>query len=212
MQSRRLFIFNNLFLAFTGVLAIIFTLTVGSRAARLDGTGPYYLQILTFTLLSNLFLSCVATVAAIMTIFRQPLGPRFATWYFTAATATLVTFLTVVFFLAPMRAAAGKNYFDMLLGPMFFLHFLNPLLGTLAYLTLDAHHPTAAKFRLLATLPVVIYGAFYFITVVLVKSLPDIYGLTFGGRYYLTPLVFLVFWLLAFGLANFLIALQTRRA
>lgn len=212
MQHRRLFIFNNLFIAFTGVLSIIVTITIGSRGARLDGeTTAYWQQIFTFTLLSNLFLSLVCTVAAIMTAFHQPLARSFPIWQLAATTATTVTLLTVLFFLAPMRAAHGKNYFDMLLEPMFFLHFFNPLLAIITYIFATGDQPTTLKSRLLATIPVIIYAAIYVVCVVVTQVWPDFYGLTFGGRYYLAPLVVLVFWLLAFASASLLTFFRHRR-
>lgn len=211
MQHRRLFIFNNIFITVTGVLAVIVTLLIGSRGARLDGVTTHYQQILTFTVLSNLFLSCVAVVVAIMAIFRQPISNTLYGWYFTATTATTVTLLTVIFFLAPMRAANGKNYFDMLLEPMFFLHFFNPLLAAITYIFYTGNQPVTLKSRLFATLPVVLYTIAYILCVAILQIWPDFYGLTFGGHYFLSPFVATIFWLLAFGSASLLTFLRHRR-
>jgi hypothetical protein len=123
-----LFTAINLFIFITAAIAIPVTLVVGSRSTRLDGGDiPYWQHIATFTLLSNIFLGIIALVAAIFNIInkKKTLPKSFLTWYLAASSAGLVTFFTVILFLAPMRAINGKNFFDMLLETMFFLHFLN---------------------------------------------------------------------------------------
>ena len=197
------------------VIAVIVVMTVGSRGARLDNLDmPYWMQIATFTVMSNIFLGIISLVAVILKIrscvTSRPMPRSFNTWYLTAATAGLVTMLTVIFFLAPMRAAKGKNYFDMLLEPMFFLHFFNPLLAAVSYIFLTGTTALSKNSRIIAVTPVVIYAIPYILFVAILKIAPDFYGLTFGGRYYLMPLVFLAFIILAFSAASLLLFLRSR--
>lgn len=204
--KNRLFILINLFIFITTAIAVPVTLTFGSRASRLDGGNiPYWQHAVTFTILSNVFLGLVALAAAIFSfIRRRPLSKALLTWYLAATSAGLVTFLTVILFLAPMRAINGKDYFDMFLEPMFFLHFLNPLLAAISFIFLTGRSTITLRSRLLATLPIVLYSIPYTLNVVVLKTWPDFYGLTFGGRYFLLPLVFLAFLLLIFTLASLL--------
>jgi hypothetical protein len=203
-MKRKLFIGVNLFIFITMVISVISALLVGSRGVRLDGiTTEYWQQIVTFTILSNIFLGVVALISAIRALRHQkPL----TTLYLVAATAACVTLVTVLFYLAPSRALQGKNYFDMLLEQMFFCHFLNPLLGIITFIFLLDGPAPGRRAWLLATLPVIIYAAPYVLFVVILKIWPDFYDLTFGGRYYLTLLVaslfismtFLIAFLLSF--------------
>jgi hypothetical protein len=209
-NSRFYFPIINAFIFVTSAIAIPVTLTVGSRAARLDGnTGfAYWQHIATFTILSNIFLAGVALAAVIIwfkTKDHKKLPSTFLVWYLSASSAAMVTCLTVLLFLAPMRAIGGKDYFDMLLEPMFFLHFLNPILSAITFIFLTGHQILPKKSRFLATIPIVIYAIPYCLNVIFLHTWPDFYGITFGGKYYLTPIVFMVFWLSIFSIDNLLL-------
>ena len=212
MSRRTIFIINNLFIFITTVIAAAVAMTYGSRGTRIDDTvTEHWQQIVTFTVLSNIFLAIVALVTAILAIRKSSLSTTAVSWYLVATTATSVTCLTVLFFLAPARAMRGQNYFDMILEPMFFLHFFNPILAAITYIFLTGDRPVARRARCLATLPVIVYAIPYILFVVIMQIWPDFYGVTFGGRYYLTPLVFVAFWLLAFGSASLLNFCRTRQ-
>lgn len=201
------FIIINLFIFITTLIAVPVTLTVGSRTARLDDLGfPYWQHIVSFTLLSNIFLGITALVASTIKyhcLKHHQKSPTFLdTWYLMATTAGMTTFLTVIFFLAPVRAIGGKNYFDTLLEPMFFLHFLNPVLAAVSYMFLLKDHKATLKSRFLAILPLTIYSVPYVLCVAILKIWPDFYGLMFGGRYYLIPLEFIIFSSISFLIAS----------
>ena len=215
-RKKLLFIINNLFIFITTAIAVPVTLIVGSRAARLDDLGyPYWGHVVSFTILSNIFLGLVALATAIVAFISfhrdRELPRALSAWYLTAASAGMLTFLTVVLFLAPVRAIGGKNYFDMLIETMFFLHFFNPLLAAFTFIGLSGDAKISLKSRLLATFPIIIYAVPYITCVVFLKIWPDFYGVTFGGRYYLIPLVFVVFWSVLFGIASALAYLHNKR-
>ena len=207
--KKRIFITNNLFIFITTVIMVTITLVFGSWAARKDG-GPfaYWQHIVTFTILSNIFLGIIAGISAIIGLKRLKSGkslPRkLLTWYLIASSSGMLTCLTVIFFLAPMRAASGKDYFDMVLGPMFFLHFFNPVLSAITYVFFSGKFKATMRDRLLAMLTPIIYGAPYIICVAIIHVWPDFYGLTFGGRNYLIFLVFAVFCAFIFGISSLL--------
>lgn len=197
-KKDRSFVIINLFIFLTMLISVPVTLCIGSRASRLDGGDiPYWQHIVTFTILSNIFIGIIALISAIVKFVtakkQKPFPFSLNIWYLAAATAGMITFLTVIFFLAPMRAISGKSYFDMLLEPMFFLHFLNPVLAAISYMFFLQSEKIAPKFYLFATLPILVYAVPYLLCVVVFKIWPDFYGLTFGGRYYLLPLVFIAF-------------------
>lgn len=203
----------NLFIFITMAIATTVTLTIGARSTILDGfTNPRWTHVVSFTILSNIFLGLVALVTAIRTILKREPSRASTTWYLTAASAGMLTFLTVLLFLAPMRALNGKNYFDLFLEPMFFLHFLNPVLAAINFIFLSGDIKINLKSRLIATLPIVIYAVPYTLCVIFLKIWPDFYGITFGGRYYLVPIVFVVFWLVIFGISSALAAFHDKKA
>lgn len=215
LTKKQLFIINNLIIFFTAAIAVPVTLIVGSRTTRLDNTPyPYWMHIVSFTLLSGIFMGLVAGVTAFIALFakmkKMPTTPHkkaIQLWYLAATTASMITCLTVLFFLAPMRAAKGGNYFDPLLETMFFLHFFNPVFAAITYIfTMDKIKITW-RARLLSALPFVIYAIVY-LTCVILGLWPDFYGLTFGGKYYLTPIVFLVFLALSYGITSGLVKLR----
>lgn len=214
-MKKKLFIINNLFIFITTIVAVSIVLIFGSRAVRIDGiSNPYWQQIATFTILSNIFLGLVALVAAVIGIInykKRQLPKALSTWYLVATSSGMLTVLTVLLFLAPMRAINGKNYFDMLLEPMFFLHFFNPILAAITFIFFSGNTKVGLKSRLLATLPIIFYAIPYITCVVILKIWPDFYGVTFGGRYYLTPLVFMVFCLVLFGISSGIAALHNKR-
>ncbi len=204
----------NTFIFLTSAIAIPVTLIVGSRATRLDGITEFahWQHIATFTILSNIFLAIMSLLAAVFSIKspNRSATNGFLAWYLSAASAAIVTCLTVLLFLAPMRAINGKDYFDMLLEPMFFLHFLNPILSAIAFIFFTGDQPVKKSAQFLATLPIILYAIPYCLNVIFLHVWPDFYGLTFGGRYYLTPIVFIVFWLLIFAIATILLSLRRR--
>ena len=205
--KKRLFIASNLFIFITTIIMVTITLIFGSWAARKDG-GPfeYWQHIVTFTILSNILLGIVAGVSACIGLYRfkskEFLSRRLLTWYLIAATSAVLTCLTVLFFLAPARAASGRDYFDMVLGPMFFLHFFNPILAAITYIFFSGTKKATMRDRLLSLLPLIIYSIPYLICVVILHIWPDFYGITFGGQLVYVPLVFIGFCAVIFGIAS----------
>ena len=208
-QKLKLFtITNGLIFLFT-VIAVPVTLIFGSVASQKDNLPfAYWQHIATFTILSNIFLGIVALVAAIFGIrslkTKHSLPKALNTWYLVATTSAALTFLTVILYLAPSRVFSGKNFFDMLIGPMFFLHFLDPVLAIVTYIFFFGEHRATLQDRLFAFIPPALYAIPYIFFIAIIRIVPDFYGLTFGGRYYLTSLVVMVFGLLVFGISSLL--------
>ena len=205
--KKRLFIASNLFIFITTAIMVPITLIFGSIASQKDG-GPfaYWQHIVTFTILSNIFLGLVAGASAYIGFrclkAKEELPKSLITWYLIAATSTMLTCLVVLFFLAPARATSGKDYFDMVLGPMFFLHFFNPILAAITLIFFADSHELTLKSRFLSLLPPAIYAIPYVINVVILKTWIDFYGFTFGGQLIFLPFVFASICLIVFAIAS----------
>ncbi|MDO4508232.1 MAG: hypothetical protein Q4B65_02520 [Candidatus Saccharibacteria bacterium] len=99
----------------------------------------------------------------------------------------------------------------MLLGPMFFFHFLNPILAAINFIFfLPKAKKLTQKSHFLPILPLALYGVFYFVAVFL-NLFPDFYQLTFGGNYLITILSILTLATLTFLISLALSSCRNRR-
>ena len=210
-----LFTLINAFIFVSTIIVTYLTLNYGTVAGQVDtGTSVGWFYIVTFTVESNILLGAIAGVATacgLKSLIDKSDLPRSLTiWYLVAASSAMLTCLTVLLFLAPMRAASGKNYFEMLMGPMFFFHFFNPILAAITLIFLSGNTKLTIKARLLSLIPPILYSIPYILNVTVFKSWPDFYGITFGGQYAFIPLVFAVFCLVVFGISTILAILHNR--
>ena len=164
-----------------------------------------------FTVLSNFFVAIVAVMVIVRDIKNLVHDSYdYPTWLITlkhvATTAVTITFLTVLLFLAPSFAIAGKGYFTLLLGTHCYMHVLNPVLAILSYVFFESCHNINLKQSLYGLLPVAIYAVIYTTMVVFVGEAnggwPDFYNFTFGGHNWVIPISATVMLM-----ANFIISL-----
>ncbi len=164
-----------------------------------------------FTVLSNFFVAIVAVMVIVRNIKNLVHDSYdYPTWLITlkhvATTAVTITFLTVLLFLAPSFAIAGKGYFTLLLGTHCYMHVLNPVLAILSYVFFESCHNINLKQSLYGLLPVAIYAVIYTTMVVFVGEAnggwPDFYNFTFGGHNWVIPISATVMLM-----ANFIISL-----
>lgn len=149
-----------------------------------------------FTTDSNV-LALIASVLCLVYSKRGEYPTALRIFRFTAVTAVSITLLTVIFFLAPMAALRGRGLNSVMLffrGNVFVLHVSTPVLSIIA-LMLDKHGGVSKRQAMWAISPVVIYSLVYVVNVVILKIWKDWYGFTFGGRYYLSPIVMVVMYL-----------------
>ena len=150
-----------------------------------------------FTVLSNVFVAVVAVLLIVHNIknivhdtYEYP--EWLITLKHTATTAVTITFLTVLLFLAPSFAIAGKGYFTLFLGTHIYMHLLNPVLAVLSYVFFESRHNITLKKSLYALLPVAIYAVIYTTMVVFVGEAnggwPDFYNFTFGVHNWAVPI------------------------
>lgn len=158
-----------------------------------------------FTTLSNIFVAIAAAVLVAIHIRNAARDvydvPKWAiTLKYIATVSVTVTFLTVVFFLAPITALGGKSYFLLFEGNQFILHFLSPVMAIVSFIFFDGWEKLPFKSTFLTVIPTIIYSFVYIPMVVIVKAWPDFYFFTFGGHYYITPVVAIVMYGVTYGI------------
>ena len=203
-------IINVLIIALTVYAMIPFFTSKGDGNMQVTGLS----SLKYFTNLSNYFMAFTAASFIPLNIGNIKTGgnsfPR--KWYmlkFMAAVSVTVTFLTCVFFLAPINvlrlAPYGipplRAYAMMFYGNTFILHFVTPVLSIIGTFLFEKTDSFTKKDCLWAILPVALYAAVYIVMVAFVKGWRDFYGFTFGGKMYLAPVsgavMFLATWLIA---------------
>jgi len=147
-----------------------------------------------YTMDSNILAGVIALLVVIFSIKGIKNGRRqMPRWlmnaYLMGTTCLDLTFLIATAFLAPMEVAAGRNYFIMFSKDMFFFHFLNPLLATITLVILLEEYSFSFVDRIIGMAPTIVYSIIYFVMLVVLKQWEDFYNFTFGGKYYLIPIV-----------------------
>ncbi|MBR6007021.1 MAG: hypothetical protein IK064_05275 [Clostridia bacterium] len=156
-----------------------------------------------FTVDSNVL---AATAAAIMLVFNviALISGVYEMPYwvmvlkFVGTCAVALTFFVVMLMLAPY---AGYRY--MLEGCSLYMHLINPVAAMLSFMFADFGGRLGPMSLVYALIPVVIYGAVYFIMVVGIGKekggWEDFYGFNKGGRWYVSaPLVLGMSFVIAF--------------
>lgn len=218
LPKKRILWFNiiNIFLFITTIIVAYITLSFGTVAGQVDTNekeGWFY--IVTFTVQSNILLGLIALINLIFGVrslkLNKPIPRAVLNWYLVASSAAMLTALVVIFFLAPMRAIGGRNYFDMLLGPMFFFHFFNPFLSAAAFIYLTPAIRFARPDCFLALIPPIAYAGPYILNAIILQNWPDFYNFTFGGHNWAILPVFIVISTITFSTASFLVHLHNHR-
>ena len=218
LPKKRMFWFTivNAFLVLTTIIVCYITLRFGTVAGQVDtGTSYGWEYIITFTVQSNLLLGLIALINLIFSIrnlkYSKPIPRAVFNWYLVASSAAMLTALVVIFFLAPLRAFSGRNYFDMLLGPMFFFHFFNPFLSAAAFIYLTPKIKFARPDCFLALIPPIAYAGPYILNVIILQNWPDFYHFTFGGHNWAILPVFIVISTITYFIAALLAHLHNHR-
>jgi len=131
-----------------------------------------------FTVLSNLFMGFVALAFAINEILYIKKNIEIKKYMYIlklmATVSVAITFLTVVFFLAPKE----KNYFSLFYDGNFFYHFFIPVISIITFILLDNTNKLSIKSTIFGILPFVVYTIFYIIV-----SLANMDGASFKDGY-----------------------------
>lgn len=165
-----------------------------------------------FTTDSNI----LAAVASLLWLIFRLSGRKVPAWItvlkFTGTVAVSITFLVVVFFLAPMGVLGGGGFQTVLMyfsGAVFVLHFTTPVLSFISTVLLEKEPALSRLQAAWGVVPTVVYGVVYLVMVVFVKRWTDWYGFTFGGHNEVIPAVMTV--MLAFSLGLSLLERRIRK-
>ena len=150
-----------------------------------------------FTIDSNILCGIVCLIYLIFNLksyFTNKELPHWLTLLKSSLTAAItVTFVTCIFFLGPTM-----GYANIFLGKNLFLHALNPLAAIIAFMFFEEGRLTKIE-TLFTIAPTAVYS-FVYVPCILTKVWEDFYGFTFGGNYFLVPIVLIIMYAVSYGL------------
>jgi len=212
---------NRLTIILNCIIAIDVALVAATRIVLGAGEGQLGTYIIglgyfkPYTMDSNILAGIVALLIVIHSIKnKRGDGKKMPRWlmraYLMGTTCLVLTFLVAAAFFAPMEVISGRSYLIMFTGDMFFCHFINPLLATVSLIVLLRDSSFSAVDRFLGIIPTIVYSIVYFVMVAVLKWWDDFYNFTFGGRYYLIPVVAVVIYGIAYLISYMLIRQHNR--
>lgn len=186
-------------LSIAATIAIVIMFGISKDLSELAHNWGFFK---TYTVDSNILMGIVSAIMLYFLIFKKDKIPKWVyTLQLTGASVVMVTFITVVVFLGPMRMIKGESIWIMFSKELFFLHFLNPVLAFISTALLSDKHTYTKKECIISLIPTVLYSVIYLYNVIISKKWFDFYGFTFGGKYYLMPFVIIIMYGLAFSMA-----------
>ena len=158
---------------FLSILANLAIVGMELRAIPLSWDGVHAQMFLFYTELSNLFAMGVCFVTALCQLRALLTGGEMPAWVrtlkYTVTCCLMLTFLTVVFVLAPMYGPDG-HYVMLLTSSMLYNHFLNPVTALLSFVLLERVPALPRRAVGRAMIPTLIYGG-----IMLVANVAKVY-------------------------------------
>ena len=146
---------------FLSILANLAIVGMELRAIPLSWDGVHAQMFLFYTELSNLFAMGVCFVTALCQLRALLTGGEMPAWVrtlkYTVTCCLMLTFLTVVFVLAPMYGPDG-HYVMLLTSSMLYNHFLNPVTALLSFVLLEWAPALPRRAVGRAMIPTLVYG------------------------------------------------------
>lgn len=143
------------------VLANLAIVWMETKAIPLSWSGVHEQMFLFYTELSNLFAMAVCLVTAVCQLAAFVTGgemPRpVRTLKYIVTSCLMMTFLTVVFVLAPMYGPDG-HYVMLLTSSMLYNHFLNPVTAFVSFVLLERAPALPRRAVGCAMIPTLVYG------------------------------------------------------
>ena len=173
MKNNKLFIASfilNILTFLLVLVGVIVMITIGSKA--LGETNITVFKYFTFQ--SNIFMGAVALVYAIYQLLiilnkRDKLPHVLLVFNHVGVTAVGLTFLIVIFFLAP-----GYGFDKMYNNANLFFHALVPIVAMINYMFLEKECSFKFFNTLFSIIPSLLYGIVYFIVVASLNAYGDI--------------------------------------
>ena len=189
------------------ILANLSIVWMELKAIPLSWSGVHEEMFLFYTELSNLFamggclVTAVCQMGCLITGRELPLWVR--TLKYVATSCLMMTFLTVVFVLAPICGPDG-HYVLLLTSSMLYNHFLNPVVAFLSFVLLERSSPMPRQTVRRAMIPTLLYGS-----VALAANVAKLYKGPYPFLYvYDQPLWASCVWAVVILGGNYLIALM----
>ena len=146
---------------FLSILANLASVGMELRAIPLSWDGVHAQMFLFYTELSNLFAMGVCFVTALCQLRALLTGGEMPAWVrtlkYTVTCCLMLTFLTVVFVLAPMYGPDG-HYVMLLTSSMLYNHFLNPVTALRSFVLLERAPALPRRAVGRAMIPTLVYG------------------------------------------------------
>ena len=162
---------------------------------KLDYLDSPFQRFCFFTTDSNI-LSAIAAVVVVIFDIKILRGKNKALphvvelFKFVAVTSVILTFCTVMVLLVPVYGAERE-----LLGTAAYMHVGGPMLALLSFTLVEKSIRLSVPETFLCLVPVVIYGAVYFVEVILIGvqngGWPDFYSFNNNGSWMLTVVIIL---------------------
>ena len=173
MKNNKLFIASfilNILTFLLVLVGVIVMITIGSKA--LGETNITVFKYFTFQ--SNIFMGAVALVYAVYQLLiilnkRDKLPHVLLVFNHVGVTAVGLTFLIVIFFLAP-----GYGFDKMYNNANLFFHALVPIVAMINYMFLEKECSFKFINTLFSIIPSLLYGIVYFIVVASLNAYGDI--------------------------------------
>ncbi len=187
------------------ILANLAIFLMELRAIPLSWSGVHEQMFIFYTELSNLFAMAVCLVVAACQLVALVTGremPRSVrTLKFVVTSCLMLTFLTVVFVLAPMYGPDG-HYVMLLTSSMLYNHFINPVVAFFSFTLLERAPALPRSTVKCAMIPTLLYGS-----VVLTANIARLYKGPYPFLYvYEQPIWVSCLWMVVILGANYLIA------
>ena len=188
------------------ILANLAVFGMETVAIPLSWSGVREQMFLFYTELSNLFAMAVCLAVALCQLRALCTGGEMPAWArtlkYVVTCCLMLTFLTVVFVLAPMYGPDGHSVM-LLTSSMLYNHFLNPVLAFLSFTLLERAPALPRHTVQYALVPTLLYGS-----VVLAANIAKVYKGPYPFLYvYEQPVWVSALWMVTILGGNALIAL-----
>lgn len=188
------------------ILANLAVFGMETVAIPLSWSGVREQMFLFYTELSNLFAMAVCLAVALCQLRALCTGGEMPAWArtlkYVVTCCLMLTFLTVVFVLAPMYGPDGHSVM-LLTSSMLYNHFLNPVLAFLSFTLLERAPALPRRTVRYALVPTLLYGS-----VVLAANIAKVYKGPYPFLYvYEQPVWVSALWMVTILGGNALIAL-----
>lgn len=173
-----------------GVFLATTTIVITSLFIKSEILEHSYHTFMFFTTDSNILTAIASALVMICEIKilqgkRTTVARAFTLLKYAGVVGLMLTFFTVLCLLIPIYGIAMEWG-----GTGLHVHVLAPVLSFVSFVFLEQHTKLSLSDAVIGILPVIIYGAVYFLQVVVIKNWMDFYAFNSGGRWYLImPLI-----------------------